>query len=375
LRGGRDARYVETGHLVYARSGTLLAVPFDLARLEVTGGPVPLVEGVRDAGATTGATHFSVSVDGSLVYVPGGPDQEAQRRLVWVNRTGAEQPVAAPARVYDTPRLSPDGRRVVVEVGLPTQLWVYDLARDTLTRLTFEGGNNHAPVWTPDGKRIAFYSDREGLPTRIFWQLADGGGGLERLTSGGEGGNPVVQSWSADGQLLVFHQVHLQTQRDIMVFRLSDRKVEPFLRTPFTEGGARFSPDGRWLAYASNESGRPEVYVQPYPGPGGKWQISTDGGAEPVWNRNGRELFYRSGNKMMAVETTTQPTFSAGKPRMLFEGQYLTNDFPNLSAAYDVSGDGQRFLMVKETEAARSTAQINVVLNWFEELKQRVPTK
>jgi hypothetical protein len=159
------------------------------------------------------------------------------------------------------------------------------------------------------------------------------------------------------------------------VLPLGDRKAQPFLRTPFTEGAANFSPDGRWLAYISDESGRPETYVQPYPGPGGKWQISTTGGTEPVWSRNGRELFYRSGNKMMAVETTMQSGFSAGKPRVLFEGQYLTSVFPQPGVAYDVSADGQRFLMVKETERAQSTAQINVVLNWLEELKRRVPVQ
>ena len=166
------------------------------------------------------------------------------------------------------------------------------------------------------------------------------------------------------------------TERDIWVLPLSDRKEQPFLRTPFTEGAATFSPDGRWLAYVSNETGRPEIYVQPYPGPGGKWQISIDGGTEPDWSRSGRELFYRSGNKMMAVETTTQPGFSAGKPRMLFEGPYLATVFPNaMSAAYDVSADGQRFLMVKETEQAAAPAQINVVQNWHEELKRLVPTR
>ncbi|MGH9255771.1 MAG: protein kinase domain-containing protein [Vicinamibacterales bacterium] len=169
LRGGRDARYVETGHLVYARSGALLAVPFDLARLEVTGGPVPLVEGVRDAGAATGATFFSLSGDGSLVYVPGGPNQEAQRRLVWVNRTGEEQAVASPPRAYNHPQLSPDGQRVAVEIG--PQVWLHDLTRDTLTRLTFEGTANDSPLWTPDGKRIVFTSNKEGQ-RNLFWQLA-----------------------------------------------------------------------------------------------------------------------------------------------------------------------------------------------------------
>jgi len=371
VRGGRDARYVETGHLVYARSGTLLAVPFDLARLEVIGGPVSLVEGVADAGINQGgATHFSLSGDGALIYVPGGSAQTPQRRLVWVGRSGMEQPLAASTRAYGYPRISPDGRRIAVE--LENQIWLYDLTRDTLTRLTFEGNVNQNPAWAPDGKRIAFYSDKDGAPPKIFWQLADGSGGLERLASGDS--FQVPKSWSADGQLLAFFEISPTTQRDIWVLRLADRKAQLFLRTPFTETSPTFSPDGRWLAYASDESGRPEVYVQPYPGPGGKWQISTDGGTEPLWNRNGRELFYRSGSKMMAVETTTQPSFAAGKPRVLFEGQYLASVFPSSGGAYDVSADGQRFLMVKETEAAsRSTAQIHVVLNWVEELKRRVP--
>jgi len=292
--------------------------------------------------------------------------------LVWVSRNGTEQPLGAPARQYDHARLSPDGRRVALEIG--AQIWVYDLVRETLTRLTFEGTSNTNHTWTPDGKRIAFQSNKNSAPARIFWQLADGSGGPEQLTSGGEGGNHVATSWSPEGQLLAFHWLGQTTQRDIWVLALSDRKVQPFLRTPFTEGAATFSPDGRWLAYVSNETGRPEIYVQPYPGPGGKWQISIDGGTEPSWSRSGRELFYRSGNKMMAVETTTQPSFSAGKPRMLFEGQYLATVFPNsLSAAYDVSADGQRFLMVKQGEQVPS--QINVVQNWFHELKQRVPTK
>jgi len=195
-------------------------------------------------------------------------------------------------------------------------------------------------------------------------------------------------SWSQDGRLLAFIEVNPTTGYDIWVLRMGDpspgsgqvpsagsgqvRKAQPFLRTPFNESVPRFSPDGRWLAYISDESGRYEIYVQPYPGPGGKWQISTEGGTEPVWNPNGRELFYRSGNKMMAVEITTQPSFSAGRPRMLFEGQYVPTPvtFPN----YDVSPDGQRFLMIKPSEQAQAApTQINVVLNWFEELKQKVP--
>jgi Tol biopolymer transport system component len=253
----------------------------------------------------------------------------------------------------------------MVVVAIEDQVWLIDLSRETLTRLTFEGENSN-PSWTPDGKRITFQSD----DTNLFWQLADGSGGRERLTTSEY--IKRADSWSPDGQLLAFTQIDPSTGRDIWVLRLSDRKSQPFLRTPSNESAPRFSADGRWLVYISDESGRYEVYVQPYPGPGGKWQISTEGGTEPLWNRNGRELFYRSGNKMMVVEITTQPSFAFGSPRMLFEReQYMpavgpySYPFPN----YDVSPDGQRFLMITK----ESKPQINVVLNWFEELKRRVP--
>ena len=204
----------------------------------------------------------------------------------------------------------------------------------------------------------------------MFWQRADGSGGLERLTTSEYTHGPM--SWSPDGQLLAFVEVNPTTGYDIWVLRLGDRKAQPFLRTPFNESVPQFSPDGRWLAYISNESGPWEIYVQPYPGPGGKWQISTEGGTEPVWNPNGRELFYRSSDKMMAVEITTQPSFSAGKPRVLFEGRYEPT--PATFPDYDITPDGQRFLMLKPAEAGEAApTQINVVLNWFEELKRRVP--
>jgi Tol biopolymer transport system component len=367
IPGGMRPSYAPTGHLVYVQSGTLMAVPFDLQRLQVTGPPVPVLDGVLQL-PSTGVAQYSFSSSGSLAYVAGGV-RVAERRLVWVDRKGGEQPVPAPARAYRNPRLSPDGQRVAVAVEeQDTHTWLYDLSRGTLTRWTFEGGINRAPVWTPDGKRIVFQSSRAG-PQNLFWQLADGGGGAERLTTS-EYTN-VASSWSPDGQVLAFTEVHPTTGFDIWVLRLSDHNTQPFLRTQFNEAAPRFSPDGHWLAYVSDESGRNEIYVQPYPGPGGKWQVSTDGGTEPVWNRNGRELFYRNGNKMVAVETTTQPSFSAGKPKLLFDSPY--EPVPSTLPNFDVSPDGQRFLMLKPTQEAAAT-QINVVLNWFEELKQKVPT-
>jgi Tol biopolymer transport system component len=368
IAGGTHPRYAASGHLIYAQEGSLMAVPFDPQRLAATGGAVPVVEGVLQSSVTGGA-QYSFSATGTLVYIPGSV-QRNQSKLAWVNRNGAEQPVAAPARAYQFPRLSPDGRRVTVGITeQESQVWLDDLSRETLTRFTFEASGSNTAVWTPDGKRIAFQSIREAPPS-IYWQRADGSGGLERLTTSQYNRFPV--SFSPDGQLLAFVEISPTTGYDIWVLRLSDRKAEPFLRTPFNESVPRFSPDGRWLAYISNESGRFEVYVQPYPGPGGKWQISTEGGTEPAWNRNGGELFYRSGDRMMAVDIATQPSFAVGKPRVLFEGRYEPT--PATSPNYDVSPDGQRFLMLKPAEALEGApTQINVVLNWFEELKRRVP--
>ena len=368
-QGGTNPRYASTGHLVYAQGGNLMAVPFDFERLAVVGAAIPVVENVLQS-TSSGAAQYSISTTGSLVYVSGAV-QSAQCKLVWVSRNGETRPLVAPAHAYLGPRISPDGRRVAVAIQeQEAQVWLYDLARETLTRLTFEGNNNVAPSWAPDGKRIAFVSNAAS-PQNIFWLLADGGGGLERLTTSQY--TQVPMSWSADGQMLAFLEVNPSTGYDIWVLRMAERKAASFLRTSFNESVPRFSRDGRWLAYISNESGRYEVYVQPFPGPGGKWQISTEGGTEPVWNPNGRELFYRSGGKIMAVDVTTQPGFAAGTPRKLFEGPYLPSPLTNPN--YDVSPDGERFLMLKPADSSgMAPTQINIVLNWFEELKQKVPT-
>jgi len=281
-------------------------------------------------------------------------------------RKGGEQPLPARPHAYRNPRLSPDGQRVAITIDeLGSQEWLLDIGRGTLTRLTFEGSYNGAIAWTPDGKRIAFGTDRAGA-RNLFWQLADGSGGAERLAASDHG--DIASSWSPDGQTLAYEEATPGAGYDLWVYRLSDHKTQPFLQTRFNEIAPRFSPDGRWLAYASDESGRYEIYVQPYPGPGGKWQISTDGGTEPVWARNG-ELFYRNGDKMMAVETNTKSTFSADKPNLLFERHYATY---NTMPAYDVTPDGQRFLLAKT--GGQAPEEINVVLNWVEELKQKAPT-
>ena len=215
----------------------------------------------------------------------------------------------------------------------------------------------------------SYYSNQRGGPLNLFWQTVDGSSEPERLTTSTFNQSPM--SWSPDGRRLAFTEA-IAPDRDIWVLALADGKPVPFIKKPFTEGGAQLSPDSRWVAYVSNESGRAEVYVQPYPGPGGKWQISTDGGSEPMWNRNGRELFYRVGDRMMAVPVSTQERFSSGRPQMLFERRYAAIQLPQTFQYYDVAPDGQRFLMVKEAEGSSSGALINVVLNWFGGLQRLV---
>jgi len=310
---------------------------------------------------------IAFSQQGTMAYVPAaaGPRQTA---LVWVDRSGHEEPTGAPNRPYSQPRLAPDGRRLVATVTSEhDDIWLYDLARGTSDRLTVEGGS--FPVWTRDGRRITFASRREG-PYNIYWKTLDGSRPDEPLLRGE--GTKYPFSWSADDRMLAFVRINPRTFQDILL--LSDQaKEEPFLVTPFPEGAPTFSPDGRWLAYVSAESGRTEVYVRPVPGPGQKWTISADGGSEPVWTRNGRQLFYRRGNAVFAVEVQTAPTFSAGRPRQLFEKSYETSlgFFPN----YDATADGARLLMVKEADSLPNPVQINVVLNWLDELTRRVPTR
>jgi Tol biopolymer transport system component len=368
IQGATSPHYAPPGYLVYVpqEGGSLMAVPFDSQRLMVTGAAFPVVEGVSTS-ARSGATQYSISGTGTLVYISGA--EATNRELVWVDRKGQGQPLSAPPHAYRYPRLSPDRQRVAVSIEEgANQIWLYDLRRETLTPWTFEGTFNLMGAWSPDGRRIAFLSNKEG-PMNLFWQRADGSGGLERLTASKVTQSPT--SWSPDGQALAFVQANPTTGWDIWILQIGDRKAIPFLQTPFNEAAASFSPDGDWLAYVSNESGRYEIYVKPYGGPGGKWQISTGGSTEPVWNPNGRELFYRQGDKMMAVDVSTQPAFSAGKPKVLFEGHYVPTpvSFPN----YDVSADGQRFLMLRALNPAQSLTQINVVLNWTEELKRLVP--
>jgi len=381
VRGGSHARYVPTGHLVYRVGGTLRAVAFDLERLEVTGTPVPVVPQLLTKQG--GAADFDVAENGMLVYVAGSAPREAtapRRRLVWVDRQGREEFLEAPERAYLYPRMSPDGTRVAVAISdQQADIWVWDLTRKTLTRTTFDPAPDSYPVWTPDSRRVIFGSPRGGQPN-LFWQPADGTGAAERLTESSY--NQQAFSISPDGSRLVFREGLPPYDLNVLLVG-TDRRREPLLRTPFNEGNAEVSPDGRWLAYESNESGRNDVYVRPFPDVNaGRWQVSTAGGSRPLWARNGQELFYVGEDAaLMSVRVQRGTTWTATTPLMLFTGQqFFFGDAPGQlgqGRTYDIARDGRRFLMIKEGSAdgARPTNSIVVVQNWFEELKRLVPTQ
>jgi Tol biopolymer transport system component len=256
---------------------------------------------------------------------------------------------------------------IVDDAGVPF-VWIYDLEREAFTRLSGPGGR--LPVWSPDGERVTFVSGMESF--EIVRQAADGSGTAERLTSLASA-NSEPSSWSPDGRFLFFVDADPNTRTDLWILSMEgERQAQPFLQIPRHQGGGVFSPDGRWIAYDSNESGRMEVYVQPFPGPGGKWQVSTEGGLQAVWARSGREIFFRNADRMMAVQVETKPSLKLSKPEILFEGHYERATGWNGYANYDVTPDGQRFLMIRSEDEPAPT-RIHVVLDWAEELKKKVP--
>ena len=366
IEGGSFARYVR-GHIVYVRRGVLMAAPFDAQRLEVVGRARPMVEWVKWF-PINGTAQFALSRDGSLVYVPGGPEWEEPRQLVWVNREGESEPVTDDARIFYDPALSPDGSKIAVAIAREgnTDLWLYDVKRDTLSRLTASGGEDLGPLWTADGQRIAYYYSMSGA-FQMFSQAADGSGEPEKILEGENGQRP--ESWSPDGKVLIFSENHPETGFDIWSLDVEGGKPEPTIQTTFDEHHGALSPDGRWLAYVSNESAQHEVYVTPFPGPGGKWQISTDGGDNPSWTRRGEELLYIDGDKMMTVSIISEPEFAATKPRLLFEWRHPPRLFEGpYRRYYDVSSDGETFLMVQGGKRETSR-QLHVALHWGQELE------
>jgi serine/threonine-protein kinase len=375
IEDAADARYVPTGHLLFLRQGTLMAVRFDLAKLEVIGQPVALVENVMHGfGLTyrhrTGAGQFGISDTGSLIYAPGGVPQPPGNSLLWVDQRGMEQPAGALRFPFGEVRLSPDGQRVASSTGgRELQVYVYDLARGTNSRLTGEGWSFYA-IWTPDGKRVLF-SWGKSTTDSLFWQPYDGSSPMERLTTSEYGQRPG--SWSSDGNTLAFVDFHPETGDDIALLDVQSKRVTQFLNSKYSEWYPEFSPDGRWMAYSSDESGRQEIYVRPFPGPGMRQQVTIEGGSEPLWARNGRQLFFRREDQVWAVDVRTDGVFVAGKPRLLFEKPGCVRTYP--IRAYDLSLDSQRFLMVRfENWKPTPVTEMILILNWFEELKRLVPT-
>jgi len=379
LENARQARYLSTGHLIYeqSRTGNLMVVPFDLAALEVTGDSVPVVQGVSQTA--TGYVDYAISESGMLVYVPGSVQQAHKHTLVWVDREGRETLVTEEKRPFAIFRISPDGKRVALSVGDESGRYIslYDFEADSFNRLTLADESSGAPVWSPDGSWLIFQSGQVGGESGMVRQLFDGSRPQERLTS--TTARDLPNSWSHDGQLLLFTTTGRPGVWDIVILPMEgEGEPEFIIGTEAGECCARFSPDDKWLAYVSNELGRQNVYVSPFPEPNVKWLISEEeeGGAQPVWSPDGKELFYRSGNRMMLVSIqTSEQALIRGKPEVLFEGSYVSTHAGSTGMQYyDVSPDGQRFLMMKEGDLAQQQGQINVVLNWFEELKRLVPT-
>ncbi len=384
LRGGYRGRYLPSGHLVYIREGTLFAAAFDLRRLEVTGAPARAVEGVTISSVTAGA-RFSHSDRGVLVYVPR-ESLAAEFSIHWLDSAGKMEPLREVPSDYSSPRFSPDGHRLAVDIGDGNQrdVWVYEWDRDTLSRLTFDPGRDDTPVWMPDGHRIAFASTRADKVTRnLYWQRADGTGDAERLTVSDNQQWPG--SWHPSGKFLAFSEQSRQRgMPDIMILPIEGSEASGwkpgnptvFLNEPFHENVPRFSPDGRWLAYMSNESGRFEVYVRPFPGPGGKWQVSTDGGGVQVWSRTRRELFYRALDDriMVAPYTVDADLFRAEKARLWSERRFAAQ--PS-AFTFDLHPDGLRFAVVTATQAQSEIKKDKVVfiLNFFDYLRQIAPAQ
>jgi Tol biopolymer transport system component len=385
---GEGAQYLPTGHLVYTQSGGLVATPFDPSSGNLDQPPVSLLERVETS--RFGGAYFAIAArSGTLVYVPAGTGV-VDRTLIRADRDGRVAPAIETRGGYEYPAFSPDGRQLAVMMASETgsDIWIIDLERATRTRFTTDG-TSAFPVWAPDGSRLAFQSTAPG-PRNLFWKPLDGTSDAQPFLNAADpagappwpnagadllpgtlptlsgAGPQFPTSWSPDGSTLAFHERKPSGERDIWVVTAGSDPV-PFLRTPFDERSPRFSPDGKWLAYVSDESGRNDVYVQPFPGPGPKWLVSTDGGVDPVWSRDSRELFYRRDDQMMAVTVAPAGEFSAGRPRRLFDMRFDAGDHaPN----YDVSRDGTWFLMPR-SEQGPAAGELHLVLDWFREVAAR----
>ena len=368
LVNGSAGRYVPSGHLVYVRRGTMFAVPFDIKQLSITGRETPVIEGIfyNNAG---GFAEYTFSNSGLLLYMAETRPTNLST-LDWLDHNGTSQTVSAQPQIYGNIRLSPNGQRAAVNImagaGAIRDIWIIDLMRGTLNRLTSEGVNDN-PIWTMDGRRVAFYSTQGSFqPAGIYWAAADGSSKPELLLAT----NTVCfpDSWTPDGRTLLYHSTgpaHIWAVRPTVNGGDGNPRLL-FERSAFNETQAQVSPDGRWVAYASDDSGKNQIYVRAFPGPGGKVPISVEGGENPRWSRGGRELFYLdpAKSRVMAVDIQAGPMFRIGQTHALFEQH---------NPDWDVAPDGQHFLVRKQPQTVQNEPKLQVVVNWFDELRRRVP--
>ncbi|MSU48983.1 MAG: TIR domain-containing protein [Opitutus sp.] len=354
---GADPQVTSTGHLIILRGGAIVAAPFDVERQALRGPAVPVLE---DRTLEGGIGAFSVSDNGTLVYVGGGSSGKCTP--AWVDRAGKCEPLPMPVQRYGTFQLSPDGQRLAIVVaGATDDIWIYETATGKPARFTFEGNNTH-PVWSPDGARVAFAAKIGGKWKLLLKPLA--GGEAKELYANEAGTFPYA--WSPDGRLLLFDE---KDSRAIMALAVDGAsKPEVIVKSKSAVWGASFSPDGRWIAYTAEESGRYEIYVQGFPA-GPRVQVSFDGGEEPLWSRKGGELVYRNGNRWMSVSYTTNSEFKPETARELIKGPYV--NVPGVS--FGIAPDAARFLMLKPLYEEKPVTEVKVVLNWLEELKSKVP--
>jgi eukaryotic-like serine/threonine-protein kinase len=379
IKDAADGRYLPTGHLVFLRRGTLMAVAFDIDRLEVEGHSVRIIENVMQAlnfdspFDDSGVGQYSVSDSGCLAYVPGGIRPDKENSLIQVDLKGNVRPVGDGKAAFVSPRLSPDGKLIAFQTfGEESFLGIYDLSRSITKRLTWVGQPINL-AWTPDGKRLVFGWSNTGK-ANLYWKPADAFSPMARLTISENA--QIPGSFTPDGSTLAFVENHPETKLDILKLDMKSRRVTPYLNSTYREGWPEISPNGRWLAYASDESGSKqlEVWVRPFPGPGGKWQVSKGPGVSPIWSKDGRHLFYHLNDQVWGVDVKTEGDFSAGKPQLLFKNVLFGESHPFRN--WDLWPDGQGFLTVKQDESKPPfVTELILIQNWFEELKRRVPIK
>jgi serine/threonine-protein kinase len=370
VKGGNAPRYAaKPGLLLYSHLGELFAVPWRPSQTDLGKGvPTATSEHPNDGIGNEGCGNFATSAEGTLAYISGGRTGNS-RRLVWIDRAGALSPVALPDRNFESAVISPDGTQAIVQVQEGTVgLWLYDFGRNTLTPIGNSAFSSQAPLWTPDGSRVLYRGTRQGTRS-IYWRPVDGSGEEERLTTKSD----VIQtptSISSDGRWLLFNEsgAHEVGGTGPWVMQLDgDRTPRRLFAAPSGESDAQLSPDGRWVAYQASVSSRQEIYVSPFPGPGPRHQVSTGGGTEPLWSRDGRELFFQSGATLMSVTLAPGAVFAASPPRVVHEGRFAKSI--NGNSSWSVSPDGKRFLRIQQAEPERAITQLDLVLNWFSELK------